>query len=140
MKTLKFAFEIYWPLAYFNPWKYSFSHFHFNQPFIASAVLPMKNIPSKVGYFRKIEESFPYCPDRPNGMETSRGQWLLMDTFFQNGQILVDIFWVWLLVDIFCPWEFFYSGKFLWTFFWVSSGHFLMVITNSANSQFVGLG
>ena len=26
------------------------------------------------------------------GMETSRGQWILMDTFFQTGQILVDIF------------------------------------------------
>ena len=33
-----------------------------------------------------------------------------MDTFFQNGRILVDIFWV------------------------NSSGHFLMVITNSANT------
>ena len=52
-----------------------------------------------------------------------------MDTFFQNGRILVDIF-----------------GEFSWTFFvhensspWVnSSGHFLMVTTNSANTWGAG--
>ena len=39
----------------------------------------------------------------------SEGWRLLVDTFFQNGQILVDIFWGWILVDTF--------GDFLWTFF-----------------------
>ena len=36
-----------------------------------------------------------------HGMETSRGQWILLDTFFQNGQILVDILWEWIFMDIF---------------------------------------
>ena len=27
----------------------------------------MKKLPSKVGYFRKVAEIFPYCPDCPNG-------------------------------------------------------------------------
>ena len=53
------------------------------------------------------------------GMENSRGQWIVVDTFFQNGQIIVDIFRGWIFMEI----------------FWVnSSGHFLMVITNSANT------
>ena len=44
-----------------------------------------------------------------DGMETSRGQWFLVDIFFQNGRILVYIFWGWILVDTF--------GDFSWTFF-----------------------
>ena len=74
------------------------------------------------------------------GMETSRGQWLLVDPFFQNGRILVDkekFSWA-LLVNS--------RGHFLFTRIpllgWIfmdiflvnSSGHFLMVITNSANT------
>ena len=44
-----------------------------------------------------------------HGMENSRGQWILVDTFRQNGRILVDIFWEWILVETF--------GDFSWTFF-----------------------
>ena len=51
------------------------------------------------------------------GMETSCGQWLLVDTFFQNGRILVDIFSGWILVDTFCPQEFLFLGEFSWTYF-----------------------
>ena len=35
------------------------------------------------------------------GMENSHGQWILVDTFFQNGWILMDIFWGWILVNTF---------------------------------------
>ena len=35
------------------------------------------------------------------GMETFCGQWLLVDTFFQNGWILVNIFRGWIFMDIF---------------------------------------
>ena len=50
-------------------------------------------------------------------METSCGQWILVDTFFQNGRILLDIFWGWILVDTFGE---FSLSEFLWTFFgWI---------------------
>jgi len=66
---------------------------------------------------------------------SSCGQRLLVDTFFQNGRFLVGIFWGWILIYIFCPHEFFSLGEFSWTFFgWILSRHFLMVITNSANT------
>ena len=64
---------------------------------------------------------------------------LLVDTFFQNGQILVDSFRGWILVDTFG--EFFLSTRipllgwiFVDIFLVNSSGHFLMVITKSANT------
>ena len=78
------------------------------------------------------------------GMETFRGQWLLVDIFFQNGQIFVDIvkgwilvdtFW-WILVDTFVHekssfWVNFrghFLGEFLWTF-WVNfRGHLIVMI------------
>ena len=70
------------------------------------------------------------------GMETLRGQWLILDTFFQKGRILVNIFWGRILVRIFCPWEFFVLGEFSIVhghFYLNYGGHLLMVITNNAN-------
>ena len=59
------------------------------------------------------------------GMETFRGQWLLVDTFFQNGQIFVDIFKGWLLVDTFW-WILVDTFVFEKSPFWVNfRGHFL---------------
>ena len=44
---------------------------------------------------------------------------------FQNGRILVDIFWGWILMDIFCPREFYSLGEFSWTFFgWILADTF----------------
>ena len=64
----------------------------------------------------------------------SLGWSLLVDsdfswTLFQNGWILVDIFRGWILMDT-CQWEFLFVDIFLVK----CSGHFLMVITNSANT------
>ena len=74
--------------------------------------------PSTFCQFLNLMKSFYYVVVS-TGMETFCGQWLLVETFFQNGPILVDIFRGWIFVDI----------------FWVnSSTHFLMVITNSANT------
>ena len=42
------------------------------------------------------------------GMETFRGQWHFVDTFYQNWWHFVDTFWGWLSVDIF--------GDISWTF------------------------
>ena len=42
----------------------------------------------------------------------------LVDTFLQNGQILVDIFWGQILVDIFWGWILVDTfGEFSWTLF-----------------------
>ena len=67
----------------------------------------------------------------PYGMETSHGQWLLVDTFFQNGQILVDIFWGWILVD-----KKFSLGEFLNTSFdtcWTNWIHFGYICINKVS-------
>ena len=46
------------------------------------------------------------------------GKWFLADTFFQNGWVLVETFWGWILVDI--------LRRILVDIVWVnSSGHFL---------------
>ena len=39
-----------------------------------------------------------------NGTVQFSGKWVLVDTFFQKGWILVDIFKRWILVDIFKRW------------------------------------
>ena len=77
------------------------------------------------GYWKKCIMKNSHYRDCNNGMENSRGQWILVDTFFQNGWILVDIFKGWIFVVIF--------NKFSWTFFvhenssaWVNfRGHFM---------------
>ena len=43
------------------------------------------------------------------GMENFRGKWILVETFFQNEGVLVEIFKGWIVVDIF--------HEFSWTFF-----------------------
>ena len=48
------------------------------------------------------------------GMETFCGQWNLMDTIFQNGQLLLNILKEWPLMDTF--------GDISWTLFGVRSG------------------
>ena len=67
------------------------------------------------------------------GMENSSEKWILVDTFFQNEGILVDIFKGWILVETFqeFSWTFIVhenSSLFLWIsvdIFGVnSSGHF----------------
>ena len=76
------------------------------------------------------------------GMETFHGQWILVDTFFQNGRILVDIFWGWILMDTFgeFSWtqEFLFLGEFSWTYFGWILVDTLMVITNGANAGGMG--
>ena len=52
------------------------------------------------------------------GMENSSGKWILVDTFFQNEGILVDIFIGWILVEIF--------HEFSWTFIVHENSSFLM--------------
>ena len=65
------------------------------------------------------------------GMENSRGQWILMDTFFQNEWIVA-----------------FSEDEFSWTFFnnshghflMNSSGHFLRALLDSENTSVSGQG
>ena len=52
------------------------------------------------------------------GMENSSGKWILVDTFFQNEGILVDIFKGWILVEIF--------HEFSWTFIVHENSSFLV--------------
>ena len=52
------------------------------------------------------------------GMENFSGKWILMDNFFQNEGILVDIFIGWILVEIF--------HEFLWTFIVHENSSFLV--------------
>ena len=77
------------------------------------------------------------------GMETFHGQWILVDTFFQNGRILYSghilrvnshgHFW-WILMDT----RILFLGEFSWTYFGWILVDTLMVITNGANSGGMG--
>ena len=51
-------------------------------------------------------------------MENFSGKWILVDTFFQNEGILVDIFIGWILVEIF--------HEFSWTFIVHENSSFLV--------------
>ena len=59
------------------------------------------------------------------GMESSSGQWILVDIFFQNGQILVDTCWEGIPVDTF------HTNSSCW---WIFVDIFLV---NSRGSQMV---
>ena len=69
---------------------------------------------------------FTLCMSPKNhGIETFRGQWLLVDTFSQNGQIYMDILKGWIIVDTFW-WILVDTFVHEMSSFWVNfRGHFL---------------
>ena len=76
-------------------------------PNLLNVLLPFKKKFRSIFVGHLKLQSMSYRVDTPSswhtlyGMETFRGQWLLVDTFFQNGRIFVDILKRWILVDTF---------------------------------------